>query len=94
MTVLVFMLTACRHGEVGTLLQNSSIPATCLKPLAQSCSSRVRLGKAGALFTDGRELDALQLASGSGLALMCCCEGATGSGEDEAGAVLALKVLQ
>jgi len=54
----------------------------------------VRLGKPGAGFTDGREPNALQLASGNGLALMCCWEGATGNGDTEAGVVLALKVLQ
>ncbi len=94
MTVLLLMLTAVRHGKMGTLLQNSIVPATRLKPVAQSCSSRVRLGKPGADFNDGRDPNALQLASGTGLALMCCCEGATGNGDNEANVVLALTVLQ
>ena len=71
-----------------------TLPATCLKPVAQSCSSRVRLGKPGADFMDMRDPAALQLALGTGLALMCCCEGATCNGDNEAGAVLALQVLQ
>jgi len=89
MTVLVLMLIAVRRGKMGTLLQSPSIPATILKPLAQSCSSRVRLGKPGAGFNDGRDTNALQFASGNGLVLMCCCEGATGNGGNEAGVVLA-----
>ena len=89
MTVLVLTLATVRHGKVGALSQSSSIPATRLKPLAQSCSSKVRLGKPGAGFTDGREPNALHMASGTGLILMCCCEGATGSGSNEAGVVLA-----
>ncbi len=94
MGVLVLKLAVVRRVKVGTLSQSSSIPATCLKPLAQSCSSRVRLGKPGADFDNGQDPNALQLASGTGLALMSCCEGATGSGDNGTGVVLALKVLQ
>ncbi len=83
------MLAAIVHGKVGTLSQSFTIPATRLKPLAQSCSSRVRLGKPGAGFNDGRDTNALHFASGTGLVLICCCEGATGNGGNEAGVVLA-----
>lgn len=89
MTVLLLTLTAIRHGELGTLLQSSSIPAIRLKPLAQSCSSRVRLGKPGAGFDDRWDANAMQPASGIGLALMCCCEGTAGNGCNAAGVVLA-----